>query len=176
MAHKGANLTLNAERVSGAGGQLELKFQTAPKPGTGSGSAGGSTGGGSSSSGGGGGGGSSSSSKPSTSTGTTTRPDGTKVQTETKADGTKIQTTTNPNGSSVTENKAANGSTGTVKTDKNGQTTAETALSSKAIEDAKKSGEPVTAPVEVEATRDSSTAPTVKSSPPAAASPSTARS
>ena len=172
VAHKGANLTLNAERVSGAGGQLELKFQTAPKPGTGSGSAGGSTGGGSSSSGGGGGG-SSSSSKPSTSTGTTTRPDGTKVQTETKADGTKIQTTTNkdgstvktttnPNGSSVTENKAANGSTGTVKTDKNGQTTAETALSSKAIEDAKKSGEPVTAPVEVEATRDSSTAPTVK--------------
>ena len=173
VAHKGANLTLNAERVSGAGGQLELKFQTAPKPGTGSGSAGGSIGGGSSSSGGGGGGGSSSSSKPSTSTGTTTRPDGTKVQTETKADGTKIQTTTNkdgstvktitnPNGSSVTENKAANGSTGTVKTDKNGQTTAETALSSKAIEDAKKSGEPVTAPVEVEATRDSSTAPTVK--------------
>ena len=172
MAHKGANLTLNAERVSGAGGQLELKFQTAPKPGTGSGSAGGSTGGGSSSSGGGGGG-SSSSSKPSTSTGTTTRPDGTKVQTETKADGTKIQTetkkdgstvktTTNPNGSSVTESTAPNGSTGTVKTDKNGQTTAETALSSKAIEDAKKSGEPVTAPVEVEATRDSSTAPTVK--------------
>ncbi len=176
VAHKGANLTLNAERVSGAGGQLELKFQTAPKPGTGSGSAGGSTGGstgGGSSSSGGGGGGSSSSSKPSTSTGTTTRPDGTKVQTETKADGTKIQTTTNkdgstvktttnPNGSSVTENKAANGSTGTVKTDKNGQTTAETALSSKAIEDAKKSGKPVTAPVEVEATRDSSTAPTVK--------------
>ena len=67
---------------SGAGGQLELKFQTAPKPGTG----GGSTGGGSSS---GGGGGSSSSSKPSTNTGTTTKPDGTKVQTETKADGTK---------------------------------------------------------------------------------------
>lgn len=165
MAHKGANLTLNAERVSGAGGQLELKFQTAPKPGTGSGSAGGSTGGGSSSSGGGGGG-SSSSSKPSTSTGTTTRPDGTKVQTETKADGTKIQTTTNkdgstvktttnPNGSSVTENKAANGSTGTVKTDKHGQTTAETTLSSKAIETAK-------APVEVEASRDSNTAPTVK--------------
>ena len=104
---------------------------------------------------------------------TTTKPDGTKVQTETKADGTKIQTvigkdgstvktTTNPNGSSVTETKAANGSTGTVKTDKNGQTTAETALSSKAIEDAKKSGEPVKAPVEVEATRNSNTAPTVK--------------
>ena len=121
------------------------------------------------SSGGGGGGGSSSSSKPTT----TTRPDGTKVQTETKADGTKIQTetkkdgstvktTTNPNGSSVTETKAADGSTGTVKTDKNGQATAETALSSKAIEDAKKSGEAVKAPVEVEASRDSSTAPTVK--------------
>ena len=166
VAHKGANLTLDAERVSGAGGQLELKFQTAPKPGTG----GGSTGGGSSS---GGGGGSSSSSKPSTNTGTTTKPDGTKVQTETKADGTKIQTetkkdgstvktTTNPNGSSVTEAKAADGSTGTVKTDKNGQTTAETTLSSKAIEDAKKSGEPVKAPVEVEASRNSNTAPTVK--------------
>lgn len=134
-------------------------------------SGGGSTGGGSSS--GGGGGGSSSSSKPSTSTGTTTRPDGTKVQTETRADGTKIQTetkkdgstvktTTNPNGSSVTETKAADGSTGTVKTDKNGQTTAETTLSSKAIETAKHNGEPVKAPVEVEATRNSDTAPTVK--------------
>ena len=134
-------------------------------------SGGGSTGGGSSS--GGGGGGSSSSSKPSTSTGTTTRPDGTKVQTETRADGTKIQTETKKDGStvktetkkegsSVTETKAADGATGTVKTDKNGQTTAETALSDKAIEDAKKSGEAVKAPVEVEASRDSSTAPTVK--------------
>ena len=133
-------------------------------------SGGGSTGGGSSS---GGGGGSSSSSKPSTSTGTTTKPDGTKVQTETRADGTKIQTetkkdgstvktATNPNGSSVTETKAADGSTATVKTDKNGQTEAETALSNKAIEDAKKSGKAVKAPVEVEASRDSSTAPTVK--------------
>ena len=170
VAKKGATLTLIAKRVDGAGGQLELKFQTAPKPGAGGGSAGGSTGGGSSS---GGGGGSSSSSKPSTSTGTTTKPDGTKVQTETKPDGTKIQTetkkdgstvktTTNPNGSSVTETKAADGSTGTVKTDKNGQTTAETTLSSKAIEDAKKSGEPVKAPVEVKASRNSSTAPTVK--------------
>ena len=118
---------------------------------------------------GGGGGGSSSSSKPST----TTRPDGTKVQTETKADGTKVETTTgkdgstvktttNPNGSSVTETKAADGSTGTVKTDKHGQTEAETKVSAKAVEDAKKSGEAVKAPVEVEASRDSSTAPTVK--------------
>ena len=132
---------------------------------------GGSSGGSSS---GGGGGGSDRSDRPSSGkTDTTTRPDGTKVQTETKADGTKIQTetkkdgsvtktTTNPNGSSVTETKAADGSTGTVKTDKNGQTTAETTLSSKAIEDAKKSGEPVKAPVEVKASRDSGTAPTVK--------------
>ena len=125
------------------------------------------------SSSGGGGGGSSSSSKPSTSTGTTTKPDGTKVETVTKPDGTTIKTETKkdgsvsktetkPDGSSVTETKAADGSTGTVKTDKNGQTTAETALSSKAVEDAKKNGEPVTAPVEVKATRNSDTAPTVK--------------
>lgn len=132
--------------------------------------------GGGSSSGGGTTGGSSSSSKPSASTGkteTVTKPDGTKVQTETKADGTKIQTTTGKDGSvtktetkkdgsSVTENKAADGSTGTVKTDKNGQTEAETKVSAKAVEDAKKSGEAVKAPVEVEASRDSSTAPTVK--------------
>ena len=129
--------------------------------------------GGGSSSGGGGGSSSSGGGSGKTDTTTTTKPDGTKVQTETKKDGTKIQTetkkdgsvtktTTNPNGSSVTEIKAADGSIGTVKTDKNGQTTAETALSSKAIEDAKKSGEPVKAPVEVKASRDSSTAPTVK--------------
>ena len=129
--------------------------------------------GGGSSSGGGGGSSSSGGGSGKTDTTTTTKPDGTKVQTETKKDGTKIRTetkkdgsvtktTTNPNGSSVTEIKAADGSTGTVKTDKNGQTTAETALSSKAIETAKRNGEPVTAPVEVEATRDSSTAPTVK--------------
>ena len=123
------------------------------------------------STGGGGGGGSSSGSTVKTDT--TTKPDGTKVQTETRADGTKIQTetkkdgstvktTTNPNGSSVTETKAADGSTGTVKTDKHGQTTAKTTLSNKAVETAKKNGEPVKAPVEVKATRDSDTAPTVK--------------
>ena len=171
VAKKGATLTLIAKRVDGAGGQLELKFQTAPKPGAGGGSADGSTGGGSSSGGGG-------SSRPSSSSGktdttTTTKPDGTKVQTETKADGTKIQTetkkdgstvktTTNPNGSSVTETKAADGSTGTVKTDKNGQTEANAKVSAKAVEDAKKSGEAVKAPVEVEASRNSNTAPTVK--------------
>ena len=129
--------------------------------------------GGGSSSGGGGGSSSSGGGSGKTDTTTTTKPDGTKVQTETKKDGTKIQTetkkdgsvtktTTNPNGSSVTENKAADGSTGTVKTDKHGQTTAETALSSKAIETAKRNGEPVKAPVEVKASRDSNTAPTVK--------------
>ena len=122
-----------------------------------------------SSGGGGGGGGSSSASKTSTTTNadgsvtkTETKKDGTKVETTTGKDGSVSQTTTNPNGSSVTETKAADGSTGTVKTDKNGQTTAETTLSSKAIEDAKKSGEAVKAPVEVEASRDSNTAPTVK--------------
>ena len=116
-----------------------------------------------------GGGGSSSASK----TSTTTNADGSVTKTEIKADGTVIATTTakdgsvtrietKPDGSSVTQRTLADGSTGTVKTDKHGQTTAETALSSKAIEDAKKSGEAVKAPVEVEATRNSDTAPTVK--------------
>ena len=123
------------------------------------------------STGGGGGGGSSSGSTGKTET--TTKPDGTKVETVTKPDGTTIKTETKKDGSvsktetkkdgsSVTETKAADGSTGTVKIDKNGQTTAETTLSSKAIETAKKSGEAVKAPVEVEASRDSNTAPTVK--------------
>ena len=116
-----------------------------------------------------GGGGSSSASK----TSTTTNADGSVTKTEIKADGTVIATTTakdgsvtrietKPDGSSVTRRTLADGSTGTVKTDKNGQTTAETALSSKAIETAKRNGEPVKAPVEVKATRDSDTAPTVK--------------
>ena len=135
-----------------------------------------SGGGGSSSSGGGGGGGSSSSDKPSAitcKTETTTNPDGSVTKTETKSDGTVTEIITNrdgsttktetkPDGSSKTEVKDASGSTGTVKTDKNGHTTAETTLSSKAVEDAKKNGEAVKAPVEVEASRDSNTAPTVK--------------
>ena len=106
-------------------------------------------------------------------TDTVTNPDGSVTKTETKSDGTVVETTTGKDGSttktetkkdgsSVTESKDAAGSTGTVKTDKNGQTTAETALSSKAIETAKRNGEPVTAPIEVEATRNSDTAPTVK--------------
>ena len=163
-------------------GTLTIKDEPVTPPGGGS-PGGGSTGGGSSSGGSGssggsssGGGSSSSDRDTSGSTGkveTTTKPDGSTTKTETKKDGTKVETTTakdgstsktttNPNGSSVTENKAADGSTGTVKTDKHGQTTAETQLSGKAVETAKKNGEPVKAPVEVEATRNSSTAPTVK--------------
>ena len=109
---------------------------------------GGSTGGSSGGSSSGGGGGFSST--------TTTKPEAT-----TKPDGTKVETTTKPDGSSVTESTAPNGSTGTVKTDKDGKTEAAAKLSDKAIEDAKKNGEAVKAPVEVEATRNSSTAPTV---------------
>ena len=92
---------------------------------------------------------------------TETRRDGSVTQTTTGKDGSVTKTETKKDGSSVTENKAADGSTGTVKTDKNGQTEAETTLSGKAIEDAKKNGEAVKVPVEVEATRNSSTAPTV---------------
>ena len=84
-----------------------------------------------------------------------------KPETSTKPDGTKVETSTKPDGSVTKTETAPNGSTGTVKTDKNGQTTAETTLSDKALEDAKKSGEAVKAPVEVEASRNSSTAPTV---------------
>ena len=93
---------------------------------------------------------------------TETRRDGSVTQTTTGKDGSTSKTETKKDGSSVTENKAADGSTGTVKTDKNGQTEAKIALSSKAIEDAKKNGEPVKAPVEVEAARNSNAAPTVK--------------
>ena len=119
----------------------------------------------------GGGGGSSSGSTVKTDT--VTNPDGSVTKTEIKADGTVIATTTakdgsvtrietKPDGSSVTQRTLADGSTGTVKTDKNGQTTAETTLGSKAIETAKRNGEAVKAPVEVKASRNSNTAPTVK--------------
>ena len=144
---------------------------------TGGGSSGGSTGGntgGSSSSGGSSSGGSGSyDSNPIIKTETKNNTDGSTTKTETRKDGSVTQTTTGKDGSvsktetkkdgsSVTENKAADGSTGTVKTDKHGQTEAKTALSNKAIEDAKKNGEAVKAPVEVKASHDSSTAPTVK--------------
>ena len=93
---------------------------------------------------------------------TETRRDGSVTQTTTGKDGGTSKTETKKDGSSVTENKAADGSTGTMKTDKNGQTEAAAKVSGKAVEDAKKNGEAVKAPVEVKASRDSSTAPTVK--------------
>jgi len=92
---------------------------------------------------------------------TETQRDGSVTQTTTGKDGSVSKTETKKNGSSVTENKAADGSTGTVKTDKNGQTEAAAKVSGKAVEDAKKNGEAVKVPVEVEAARNSSTAPTV---------------
>ena len=92
---------------------------------------------------------------------TETRRDGSVTQTTTGKDGSVTKTETKKDGSSVTENKAADGSTGTVKTDKNGQTEAAAKVSGKAVEDAKKNGEAVKVPVEVKATRNSSTAPTV---------------
>ena len=112
-------------------------------------------------------------SNPIIKTETKNNPDGSTTKTETRKDGSVTATTTGKNGStsktetkkdgsSVTENKAADGSTGTVKTDKNGQIEAKTALSNKAIEAAKKNGEAVKAPLEVEASRNSNTAPTVK--------------
>ena len=97
------------------------------------------------------GGGSTSSGSGTVTTETTKNNDGSTTKTETKKDG-----------SSVSETKDADGSTGTVKTDKHGQITAETKVSAKAVEDAKRNGEAVKAPVEVKATRDSDTAPTVK--------------
>ena len=68
-------------------------------------------------------------------------------------------------GTETTKTTTANGSTGMIVTTiENGEskTAAEAKVSSKAIEDAKKNGEAVKAPVEVEASRDSNTAPTVK--------------
>ena len=112
-----------------------------------------------------------------TETKTETKTDGTKVETKnetiTSKDGTKSETKSETktdkngvtSGTETTKTTTANGSTGmTVTTTENGEskTVAETTLSGKAIEDAKKSGEAVKAPVEVEASRDSSTAPTVK--------------
>ena len=123
---------------------------------------------------------------------TETNKDGSKVEsetrTETKKDGTvteskteiitskdgtksetKSETKTDKNGvtsgTETTKTTTANGSTGmTVTTIENGEskTAAEAKVSSKAVEDAKKNGEAVKAPVEVEASRNSNTAPTVK--------------
>ena len=161
-----ATITATAADGSGKSATCTVTVIGGTTPSQPGGSTGGSSGG--SSSGGGGGSSSTTPTKPETAT----KPDGTKVETVTKPDGTKVETTTGKDGSvsktetkkdgsSVTENKAADGSTGTVKTDKNGQTEAAAKVSGKAVEDAKKNGEAVKVPVEVEATRNSSTAPTV---------------
>ena len=108
---------------------------------------------------------------------TETKPDGTKVETKnetvTNKDGSKVETRSEvktdkngvTSGTETTKTITADGSTGTtVTTTENGEskTVAETTLSNKAIEDAKKNGEAVKAPVEVEATKNSSIAPVVK--------------
>ena len=111
-----------------------------------------------------------------TETKTETKPDGTKVETKnetvTNKDGSKVEkkseVKTDKNGvtsgTETTKTTTADGSTGTtVTTTENGEskTVVETKVSGKAVEAAKKSGEAVKAPVEVKATRNSSTAPTV---------------
>ena len=116
-------------------------------------------------------------SKSTSKTEITTAKDGTvtesKSETRTGADGTKsvtkAESKTDKNGvtsgTETTTTTAPNGSTGTtVTTTENGssRTEAETTLSSKAVEEAKRNGEPVKAPVEVEAARNSDSAPTVK--------------
>ena len=116
-------------------------------------------------------------SKVESETRTETKKDGTvtesKTETVTSKDGTKSETKSETktdkngvtSGTETTKTTTANGSTGmTVTTTENGEskTIAETTLSNKAIEDAKKNGEAVKAPVEVKTTRNSDTAPTVK--------------
>ena len=116
-------------------------------------------------------------SKSTSKTEITTAKDGTvtesKSETRTGADGTKsvtkAESKTDENGvtsgTETTTTTAPNGSTGTTTTTtENGssRTEAETKLSSKAVEEAKRNGEPVKAPVEVEAARNSDSAPTVK--------------
>ena len=116
-------------------------------------------------------------SKVESETRTETKKDGTvtesKTETITSKDGTKSETKSETktdkngvtSGTETTKTTTANGSTGmTVTTIENGEskTAAEAKVSSKAVEDAKKNGEAVEAPVEVEATRNSNAAPTVK--------------
>ncbi len=116
-------------------------------------------------------------SKVESETRTETKKDGTvtesKTETITSKDGTKSETKSETktdkngvtSGTEITKTTTANGSTGmTVTTIENGESKTEAAvkISGKAVEDAKKNGEAVKAPVEVEASRNSSTAPTVK--------------
>ena len=168
-----ATITATAEGGTGKFATCTVTVTGGTTPSQPGGSTGGNTGGSSSSGGSSSGGSGSSDSNPIIKTETKNNSDGSTTKTETRKDGSVTQTTTakdgsvsktetKKDGSSVTENKAADGSTGTVKTDKNGQTEAKTALSNKAIENAKKNGEPVKAPVEVKAARNSNAAPTVK--------------
>ena len=116
-------------------------------------------------------------SKVESETRTETKKDGTvtesKTETITSKDGTKSETKSETktdkngvtSGKETTKTTTANGSTGmTITTIENGEskTAAEAKVSSKAVEDAKKNGEAVKAPVEMEASRNSNTAPTVK--------------
>ena len=116
-------------------------------------------------------------SKVESETRTETKKDGTvtesKTETITSKDGTKSETKSETktdkngvtSGTETTKTTTANGSTGmTITTIENGEskTAAEAKVSEKAVEDAKKNGEAVKAPVEVEASRNSSIAPTVK--------------
>ena len=116
-------------------------------------------------------------SKVESETRTETKKDGTvtesKTETITSKDGTKSETKSETktdkngvtSGTETTKTTTANGSTGmTVTTIENGESKTEAAakVSGKAVEDAKKNGEAVKAPVEMEASRNSNTAPTVK--------------
>ena len=116
-------------------------------------------------------------SKSTSKTETTINKDGskteTKTETKTEADGTKSETKSETktdangvtSGTETTKTTAPNGSTGTTTTTtENGitKTEAETKISNKAVEDAKKSGEAVKVPTEVKAGENSNSAPTVK--------------
>ncbi len=179
-----ATITATATDGSGKSATCKVTVTDGTTPSQPGGSTGGSSGG--SSSDGGGGSSSTTPTKPETAT----TPDGTKVETVTKPDGTKVETTTGKDGSvTKTETKTETKPDGTkvetkneTETNKDGskvesetrtetkkdgtvtesKTAAEAKVSSKAVEDAKKNGEAVKAPVEVEASRNSNTAPTVK--------------
>ena len=116
-------------------------------------------------------------SKSTSKTETTTAKDGskteTKSETKTEADGTKSETKSETktdangvtSGTETTKTTAPNGSTGTTTTtteNGNTKTEAETKISNKAVEDAKKSGEAVKVPTEVKAGENSNSAPTIK--------------
>lgn len=115
--------------------------------------------------------------KTTSKTETTTDKSGTvtesKTETKTDADGTKTEVKSETKkdqngvttGTETVKETLPNGSTGTTTTttDASGaKTEAETTISSKAVDEAKKNDTAVTVPVEVKATEDSQTAPTIK--------------